>query len=52
MSVLTKTFFPLVSRHFMSFSLLSAWHSSNYLTLLLSFTSDTKDFAGLKAGIL
>ncbi len=55
MSVLPQTFFAFMGRHLMSLSLLSVWHCTkylklNYLTLL--FTSLTKVFAGLNAGIL
>ena len=50
MSVLAQAFLTLVRSHFMSFSLLSARHSSNYL-LMLVFTRFRKVLEGLKAGI-
>ncbi len=50
MSILAKTFFAFVGSHFMSLSLLSAWHNPNYLTLDLTLLINT--FAGLNAGIL
>ena len=57
MSVLSQSFFTLVSRHFMSFSFLSAWHSfKNFIRLILNvnyfFTERVNVLAGLNAGIL
>ena len=56
MSVLSQSFFTLVRRHFMSFFLLSAWHSLKFLWLILLFiyffTAIVNVFAGLNAGIL
>ena len=37
MSVLSQSFFTLVSRHFVSFLLLSAWHSFKFYGLILLF---------------
>ena len=57
MSVLAQAFFPLVRRHFMSFSFFTAGHI-NYKLLIyfLTFTEDltlvTKVLAGLKEGML
>ena len=56
MSVLSKSFFTLVRRHFMSFFLLSAWHSFKILwvnTLVYYFfTERVNVLAGLNAGML
>ena len=54
MSVLSQSFLTLVSRHFMSFFLFSAWHSFTIYRLITRyfFTSFTKVLAGLNAGIL
>ena len=57
MSVLSQSFFTLMSRHFMSFFLLSAWHSFKFLwvnTKLIPYflTDNVNVLAGLKAGIL
>ncbi len=56
MSVLSYAFFTLVRRHFMSFFLLSAWHSFKILRVntivYYFFTAMVKVLAGLKAGML
>lgn len=56
MSVLSQSFFTFVSRHFMSFSFLSAWHSFKILwvnTLVYYFfTERVNVLAGLNAGML
>ncbi len=61
MSILSHSFFTLVSCNFMSFSFLSAWHNL-YLKKLINlyfysfiefcFTWSLKDLAGLKEGVL
>lgn len=53
-TILSQSFLTLVSRHFMSFSLLSAWHNSIVLNYFLNnylLTFSIKVFAGLNAGI-
>ncbi|EJW97185.1 membrane protein [gut metagenome] len=57
MSVLSQSFFTLVRRHFVSFFLLSAWHSFKFLwvntkIVYYFFTDNVNVLAGLNAGIL
>ncbi len=57
MSVLSKTFLTLVSRHLMTFSFFSAWHDPNNFRLdnyfeEWSFTSPINDFEALNEGML
>ncbi len=53
--VLTQTLLALVCCHLMPFMLLSVWHNKLVLDDIIIyyfFTSFTKTFAGLKAGML
>ena len=55
MPVLPQTFFTFVGSHFMSLTLLSAWHFIKILKklyLTFALTLFTKVFAGLNEGIL
>lgn len=55
MSILSQTFFPFMSRHFMSLSFLSTRHVSwilRFMNYLDFFTAVTKVLHGLNAGIL
>ena len=56
MTVLTKTFFPLVGSHLVTLMLLSVWHSPlvfrGSLFIVNYFTFAAKLLAGLKAGML
>lgn len=48
MSILAKTFFALVSRHFMSLSFLSAWHNSKDLRLFFLLDCVHEDLGRLE----